>query len=245
LRSFDFSVLEAHAALHPNLRPGAPTMEYYPVFMNVTARRCVVVGGGEVAARKVESLVEAGADVTVVSPEAVDAIAVLTGAGRIQWLRRPYRTGDLRGAFLAYAATDDDELHAAIAADAKDAAVLLNVVDRPQWCDFIVPSIARRGDLVVAVSTSGRSPAMARRIRQDIESMLTAEYEAAIALFDRLRRHLVRRGWSFERRREIFDRLLKSGVLGSLRRADGAEVDRLLAEHTGESISAASLEAER
>lgn len=220
-------------------------MEYYPVFLNVTARRCVVVGGGEVAARKVESLIDAGAEVTVVSPSAAGSIASLAATGRIQWVRRPYSSGDIVGAFLAYAATDDDELHAAIAADAKDAGVPLNVVDRPQWCDFIVPSIARRGDLVVAVSTSGRSPAMARRIRQDIETMLTAEYEAAIELFDRLRRHLVRRGWSFERRREIFDRLLESDVLSSLRRDDSAAVDRLLAEHTGESISTASLEAER
>jgi precorrin-2 dehydrogenase/sirohydrochlorin ferrochelatase len=223
----------------------APTMEYYPVFLSVTARRCVVVGGGEVAARKAESLLDAGAEVTVVSPEATAAIASLAAAGRLDWVRRPYRSGDLQGAILAYAATDDDHLHAAIAADARAERVFLNVADRPQWCDFIVPSIARRGDLVVAVSTSGRSPAMARRVRQDIESMLTDEYEAAIALFDRLRRHLVRRGWSFERRREIFDRLLQSDVLTSLRRADRQEVDRLLAEHTGEPISAASLEAER
>ncbi len=217
-------------------------MKYYPVFLNVAERPCAVIGGGEIAARKAEHLIEVGAAVTVVSPQAVAAIVSLAADGRIEWRRRGYRSGDLEGAFLAYAATDDDQLHAVIAADARAAGVPLNVVDRPQWCDFIVPSIARRGDLVVAVSTSGQSPAMARRVRQDIEAMLAPEYEEAIALFAGLRRHLVGRGWSFERRREIFERLLQSDLLTSLRRDDRSEIDRLLVEHTGEAITAAALQ---
>ncbi len=217
-------------------------MKYYPVFLDVADRPCLVVGGGDVAARKLESLLEAGAKPTVVSPRAVDAIERLAAQGRIRLLRRSYQASDLDGMCLAYAATDDDQLHARIASEARTAGVLLNVVDRPQWCDFIVPSIARRGDLVVAVSTSGQSPAMARRIRRDIEAGLVPEYEEAITLFSRLRRFLSRRGWSFERRREIFERLLDADLLSSLRRADSVAVDRLLREHTGEAISAASLE---
>jgi len=216
-------------------------MNGYPIFLDVTGRPCLVVGGGRVAGRKVETLLNSGAAVKVVSLRLVDSLASLAECGRISVERRAYRRGDLDGAFLAYAATDDDRLHELIAIDAKRAGVLLNVVDRPQWCDFIVPSVARRGDLTVAVSTSGRSPAMARRVRQDIEVALGPEYETAIALFAELRRLLAERGWSFDRRAELFNRLLESDVLGLLRRSDRAGVDRLLAEHTGETISSASL----
>jgi len=216
-------------------------MNGYPIFLDVTGRPCLVVGGGRVAGRKVDALLEAGAAVRVVSPRLVDSLASLAEHDRISVERRAYRSGDLEGAFLAYAATDDDRLHERIATDAKRAGVLLNVVDRPQWCDFIVPSVARRGDLAVAVSTSGRSPVMARRIRQDIEAALGPEYESAIALFAGLRRLLAERGWSFDRRKELFDRLLESDVLDLLRRSDRAEMDRLLAEHIGEAISSASL----
>lgn len=216
-------------------------MKYYPVLLDVAARSCLVIGGGTVAARKVESLLDVAAVVTVVCPWAGAEITAWAAAGRLTWWRREYRAGDLAGCFLAYAATDDECLHERLAADARAAGVLLNVVDRPQWCDFIVPSVARRGDLVVAVSTSGRSPAMARRVRRDIEAMLVPEYECAIALFAGLRHHLAQLGWSFERRRDVFERLLDADLLGALQRADGAGVDRLLAEHTGEPISAAAL----
>jgi precorrin-2 dehydrogenase/sirohydrochlorin ferrochelatase len=216
-------------------------MKYYPVFLNVADRSCLVVGGGDVAARKAETLVDAGARVTVVSPRVIEEILSWASDGRIELLQRPYRPDDLAGRTLAYAATDDDALHERIAADARSAGVLLNVVDRTQWCDFIVPSIARRGDLTVAVSTSGQSPALARRVRLDIEALLTPEYEEAIAIFSRLRRVLSERGWPYERRRELFENLLDADFLGSLRCSDRARADRLLAEHTGEAISTASI----
>lgn len=218
-------------------------MKYYPLFMRVADRSCLVVGGGEIAARKAETLLDAGATVTFVSPRVTEEIESWVGAGRVRLERREYRTGDLDGSYLVYAATDDDRLHERIAADAERAGILLNVVDRPQWCDFIVPSIARRGDLTVAVSTSGQSPAMARKVRLDIESMLTPEYEKAIAIFSKLRRRLERSGWTYDRRKEIFERLLDEGILNCLRDGDGAAVDRLLSEHTGEPTSVASLEA--
>ena len=217
-------------------------MRYYPVFLNVTDRPCLVIGGGEIAARKAEGLLEAGARLTIVSPEVVDEIDEWAAAGTVELIRRCYEKRDLEGRYLAYAATDDDRLHERVAIDAASAGVLLNVVDRTRWCDFIVPSIARRGDLVVAVSTSGQSPAMARRIRLDIESMLTPEYEQAIAIFSKLRRHLEQLGWTFEQRQQIFERLLDDDLLTFLRQGDGDAVDRLLAEHSGEPISAASLQ---
>src|SRR5262245_18434981 len=118
-------------------------MNYYPVFLRVAGRRCVVIGGGEVADRKVMSRVGAGASVVVVSPSLSADLAALAARGEIEHAARPYRAGDLDGALLAYAASDDDALHAVLAEEAERAGVLLNVVDRPRWCDFIVPSLFR------------------------------------------------------------------------------------------------------
>jgi len=216
-------------------------MKVYPIFLNVCGRPCRVVGGGEIALQKVRSLLEADAEVRVISPELVPEIEAMAADGRVEVVRRGYRSGDLEGAFLAYAATDDDAVHERIAEEARSRGVLLNVVDRTQWCDFIVPSIARRGDLVVGVSTSGSSPAMARRVRLDIEEMLGPEYESAIEIFSRLRQRLAADGWSFERRKQLFDRLLDSDFLGLLRSCDSEAIDRLLSEHTGEPISVESL----
>ena len=214
---------------------------YYSVCLNVTGRRCVVIGGGEIAQRKVESLLEASALVDVVTPRAVAPLHQMAQSGQIGLSLRGYCSHDLEGAILAYAATDDDGLHKRIAADAKARGVFLNVVDRPQWCDFIVPSIARRGDLVVAVSTSGRSPAMARRVRQDIEAMLGPEYECVIDLFARLRRRLSDLKWSFDRRKQVFDDLLDGQILEAMREGDLAEVDRLLSRCTGDAVTTSGL----
>ncbi len=214
---------------------------YYPLNLNLEDRRCLVVGGGPVAERKVESLIAAGARVVVVAETAVDSLRARAAAGEIELHLRRYEAADLDSTTLAYAATENEDLHRRIAADARARGVLLNVVDRPHWCDFIVPSIARRGDLVISVSTSGRSPAMARRLRLDLERAIGPEYERTIDLFDRLRRDLTGRGWSLERRKRVFDELLETGVLDAVRETDSDAVDRLLTRHTGGEVSVASL----
>jgi precorrin-2 dehydrogenase/sirohydrochlorin ferrochelatase len=219
-------------------------MTYYPIFLRVAGRPCVVVGGGEVAARKVESLLAADARVTVVAPALVPALAALAAREAIEHAARPYRQGDFAGAALAFAATDDEALHAALARDAEAAGVPLNVVDRPQWCSFIVPSVLRRGELAVAVSTGGGSPALARRVRQDIERQLGPEYERALDVLARLRRHLRAQALSSDERQRILTGLLASNLLAHLRAPDATAVDRLLAEHAGQGVSLASLGAE-
>jgi len=219
-------------------------MKYYPVFLRVADRRCVVVGGGEVAARKVESLLAAGAAVAVVSPALTAGLARRAARGEIEHVDRPYRPGDLEGALLAYAATDDEALHAGIARDAAASGVLLNVVDRPQWCQFIVPSIVSRGDLTVAVSTGGGSPALARRVRADVERALGPEYERALEVLARLRRHLQELPLSTAERQRILTGLVASDLLDHLRAPDPAAVDRLLARHVGHDVSLASLGAD-
>lgn len=216
-------------------------MKDYPVFLRIAGRRCVVIGGGAVAERKVESLLAAGAQVAVVSPTLTARLAAWAARGEIAHAARPYRGGDLTGAVLAYAATDDEALHAVIAQEAAAAGVLLNVVDRPQWCSFIVPSILSRGELTVAVSTSGGSPALARRVRDEIERALGPEYERALDVLARLRRHLRAQSLSAAERQQILTGLLGSDLLERLREPDAAAVDRLLAQHVGLGVSLASL----
>jgi precorrin-2 dehydrogenase/sirohydrochlorin ferrochelatase len=219
-------------------------MKYYPVSLRVAGRRCVVVGGGAVAERKVRSLLDAGARVAVVAPRLSAGLAELAAQGAIEHSARGYQRGDLGGALLAYAATDDEPLHAEIADEAEAASVLLNVVDRPRWCSFIVPSIMRRGDLTVAVSTAGGSPALARRVRTDIERALGPEYERALDVLARLRRHLQSQALSAEERQRILTGLVASDLLDRLREPDAGAVDRLLAEHAGRDVSLAALGAE-
>lgn len=219
-------------------------MTYYPVFLRLGGERCVVIGGGDVAERKVASLLEAGAKVTVVSPTLTAGLAELVASGAVAHRRRAYRDGDLAGARLAYAATGDAALHAELARAAAAAAVLLNVADRPQWCSFIVPSVLRRGDLTVAVSTGGGSPALARRAREELEAMLGPEWERALDILARLRRHLRASDLPSGERQRILRGLVASDLLARLRQPDRPAVDRLLAEHAGAGVSLASLGAE-
>lgn len=216
-------------------------MKYYPVFLRIAGRRCVVIGGGPVAERKVETLLAAGARVVVVAPELTAGLAALARHAEIDHLARPYERGDLASAALAYAATDDEALHAQLARDAEAAGVPLNVADRPEWCTFVLPSVMVRGDLTVAVSTAGGSPALARRVREDIERKLGPEYERALDLLARLRRHLQTQALSSRERQRILTGLVASDLLQRLRRPDVAAVDRLLAEHAGAGVSVASL----
>jgi precorrin-2 dehydrogenase len=216
-------------------------MAYYPVFLRLSGERCVVIGGGEVAERKVDSLLAAGARVTVVAPALTPALAERLARGEINHLHRAYRDGDLDGARLAYAATDDEALHAELAAAAAAEGVPLNVVDRPQWCSFIVPAVLRRGELTVAVSTGGGSPALAGRVRDDIARHLGPEYERALDVLARLREHLQAQALPSDARQRILRALVASELLESLRRPDVAAVDRLLAEHAGAGVSVSSL----
>lgn len=216
-------------------------MEFYPVFLRLAGERCVVVGGGAVAERKVASLLQAGAVVTVVAPRLTAALAARAAAGEIAHRARSYQAGDLDGARLAYAATDDEALHVELARAAAAAGVPLNVVDRPQWCSFIVPAVLRRGGLTVAISTGGGSPALARRVREDLDRHLGPEYERALDLLARLRRHLQAGALSSDERQRILSGLAASDLLERLREPDAAAVDRLLAEHAGAEVSLDSL----
>ena len=139
---------------------------YYPAFLDLHGRRCVVIGGGAVAERKVRQLLASGADVTVVSPDATPELERLADDDRLRWIRRAYAPGDLAGAWVAVAATSDGAVHRTVHDEAEREGTLLNVVDAADLCGFIAPSIVERGPVTVAISTGGASPALARKLRE-------------------------------------------------------------------------------
>lgn len=159
----------------------------YPLLVRLDGRRVVVVGAGTVARRKVEAMVEYGARVNVIAPEADDAIKNLASEGRVVWKQRPYVEGDLVGAALAFIATGDANVNAAAQSEAVRLGILVNVVDVPELCTCIVPSIMRRGQLQVAVSTNGAAPSMARRIRHELEERFPLWWEDYIDMLANVR----------------------------------------------------------
>ena len=163
---------------------------YYPVCLDVAGKKCVVIGGGEVAERKISSLLESQAQVVVVSQDLTSNLQRWRDEGRLTCLQRPYRDGDLSQAFLAIAATDDRQTNRAVAVEAHRRGVLINVVDDAPECDFTLPATIRRGDLTVAVSTGGRSPAMARYMREELESFLAPEHVTLLEMAAEVRAEL-------------------------------------------------------
>jgi len=170
--------------------------KYYPLFLDLADHPCLVVGGGPVAEGKVAGLLAAGARVTVVSPTVTARLAGWAAEGRLIYLGREYRVGDVDGQRLALVATDDAAVTRAVVADGRARSVLVNAADEPARCDFILPAVIRRGRLVVAVSTGGASPAAARAIREELESYLTEEHAALVELAAEAREDLRRRGVS-------------------------------------------------
>lgn len=151
-------------------------VDYFPAFLDLRARRCLVVGGGEIGERKARALLECGARVVVVSPATTPGLSTLVADGMVTWRKRAFLRTDLRGCALAIAATGVASVDGAVAAEARRRGVLVNVVDRPAHCDFIFPSVLRRGPLQIAVSTGGRSPTLARDIRKRLEPLFGPEY---------------------------------------------------------------------
>jgi precorrin-2 dehydrogenase/sirohydrochlorin ferrochelatase len=161
--------------------------EFYPMFLKIRGKRCVVVGGGQVARRKVRALLEYGASVEVISPDPCPELIELEGRGEIGILKRQYKLGDLKKALIAIAATDNSDLNRQVVKEAHGKAMLVNAVDDLESSDFIVPSYLRRGDMTIAVSTAGRSPALARKIRTRLEKEFGDEYASLVRLIGEVR----------------------------------------------------------
>jgi siroheme synthase-like protein len=163
---------------------------FYIACLKLKGRRCVVVGGGEIGLEKVEGLLSCDGDVTLVAPEAVGELEALAREGSIHWERREYRPEDLEGTFMVIASTDDTDVNIAIYEDAERRAMLVNVVDVPPLCNFILPAIVRTGPLAIAISTAGASPALAKRMKREVAELFGEEYATlAVMLNDA-------RGWA-------------------------------------------------
>ncbi len=169
-------------------------MAYYPIFVELEGRRCLVIGGGREAQRKVGGLLAAGGTVTVVSPKLTRDLQRLLAEGRIDCIQREYEEGDLEGFEVCMVATDDGAVNAEVAAAGKRARVWVNAADDPVNCDFILPAVIRRGSITVAASTGGASPALARRLREELEAYLTEEMPALADLLAEVRMELKTRG---------------------------------------------------
>ena len=191
-------------------------MGFYPIVLDLTGRRCLVVGGGVVAERRVAPLVEGGAEVTVLSPALTPGLAALAGAGRIRHIARAYRDGDVADFELVLVATDAGEVNAAVALEARARGAWINAADDPAHCDFFLPALVRRGDLVVAVGTGGTSPALARAVREELEGYLAPEYATLAELAAEVRRELRRDG--------------RAATADAWRRALGPETRRVILE---------------
>jgi siroheme synthase-like protein len=194
-------------------------MKYYPLFLDLVERECLVVGAGAVAARKARSLLECGARVTVVGENPAAAFRSLVRRG-VRLEQRRFRVRDVSGQALVIAATDDRTVNAAVAAAARRRGIPVNAVDDPPNCTFIVPAVVRRGDLTVAVSTGGKSPAAARLVKERIASMLGDEYAALVRLLGTHRGRMKEQVPGQGTRARAWKRMLDEGVLESLERGD-------------------------
>jgi len=208
-------------------------MSFYPVNLDIKNRGCLVVGGGAVATRKAKTLAECGGIVTVVSPEFSEALRGLEKTTAVTLICRPYETSDLDGKFLVIGATNDEALNRRVNADAENRNMLCNIADVPDICNFILPSIIRRGDLVIAVSTSGKSPAFAKKLRKDLEKNFGDEYARFLTLMGSVRTKLLCTAHAPEAHKPLFERLIHNNLLELIKNDRKEEINRLLFEVLG------------
>ena len=193
---------------------------YYPVYIELREQPCVVMGGGKISEGKVDGLLAVRAKVTVISPDLTPHLYDLAEQKQIAYLPRTYQPGDLTGAFLVICATDQAEINHQVWQEASANHQLVNVVDDTPRCNFIAPSILRKGDLTIAISTSGKAPALAVRLKEHFQRELGPEYERFLELAGELREPLARHVPDFETRKSLWYELVDSEILGVLARGD-------------------------
>lgn len=193
---------------------------YYPILIKLDGRLCIIVGGGRVAGRKAASLVKAGASVRIVSPEISEDIKTLVKTKKVEWLKEQFEPRRLDGAFLAIAATDNEQVNQTVCNSATARSILVNVVDRPDLCTFIVPSVTRRGDLIIACSTLGKSPAVSKMLRKKMESEFGEEWAVFLEIMGEMRSRTIDSVKDRKQREKIFNRLAGSDMLERIKRGD-------------------------
>jgi len=207
---------------------------YYPVILNIEGRLCIVVGGGDVALRKVRALAEKGALVRIIAPDAVVPLKEVVESGRVEWEQRPYEQGDLEGAFLAVAATDDPETNQEVRHEAYGRRVPVNIVDDPELSDFQVPSFFEDGPLLVAVSTKGSSPAVARTLRRAIQQWLGPGFAKSLETVNAFRQRLKAEIDNGKARVRFWEEGIDAEVIELMREGDCHKVQKALEEKLAE-----------
>lgn len=210
-----------------------PAARHYPVYLDLRGRLAVVVGGHQPGEAKVQGLLEAGARVRLVTRCLTSTLSLLVQQGRIEHLARPYRRGDLEGAFLALSVLADAEVNQVFWEEAEELGIPANVMDDTERCSFIAPAIFRRGDLAVAISTGGSAPALAVRLKERLEGLIGQEYARFLEWASALRKPLALLHPRFGVRREIWYRLVDSDVLELLERGETDSARRRVQEITG------------
>jgi precorrin-2 dehydrogenase / sirohydrochlorin ferrochelatase len=211
-------------------------VKYYPVYLDISKKRCVVVGGGDVAARKILRLLECGAVVTVVSRELTTTLINMVAQGKLIQVDDNYDEQYLAGAFLVIGATDREEVNDRIAADCRARGVMVNIVDDPGRCDFILPSLVNRGSLSIAVSTDGKSPALARKLREELSVQFGPEYEGYLELLGWLREAIIAAGRPADDNRDIFTALVNSPLHGHINAGRWQEAEQIIRALTAQEI---------
>jgi precorrin-2 dehydrogenase / sirohydrochlorin ferrochelatase len=204
--------------------------KYYPVFLDLEDRLCVVVGGGMVAFRKVEALLANGAIVRVVAPEISRSILRLQG---LEIRKKQYDKSDLKAAFLVFAATDSQEINKAVSIDALKMNVFCNVVDTPSLCSFIVPSVVEKGPIKIAISTGGVSPALSKKLREELTVAIGNEYEILARILGRIRPIVVSQNGGTEAHKRVFETLINSSLPEAIRKSRKDEIISIIRQAIG------------
>ena len=211
-------------------------MKYFPISLNIIDRRCTVVGGGRVAARKVEALLEYGGNVRIISPELTGDLQNLKQAGRISWLSRNYQPGDLSDSFLVIAATDNEKVQEKVYREAEENGQLVNVADVPERCNFILPATVTRDSLTVSVSTAGNSPALASRLRQELETTIRPEHGILGEMLGLIRPEILKMGQSHDENKLVFAELLHEQFSEWIRDKDWPSIEKHLQKTLGDNV---------
>jgi precorrin-2 dehydrogenase / sirohydrochlorin ferrochelatase len=209
------------------------TLKYYPIFLDIKDKKCVIIGGGEVAARKAERLLDCGAKIFVISPRLTPALAALKEKDLISHIASEYSGNLIQSAALIIGATDDEKTNARISHDARDKGIPVNIVDDPKRCDFILPSLVQRGDLAIAIGTGGKSPALARHLREELEAKYGKEYEVLLNILGGLRVKMAKNAGVGK---DWFDSLIAAGILDFIKNKDMKKVKEIVKKITGEEI---------
>ena len=209
-------------------------MRYYPIYLDVQNRNCLVVGSGSVGARKVSTLLDCGASVTVVSPRINAKLNELSKKETLIIKIKPFQFSDLKDKFLVIGATDNQELNQQIHSEAERLGILCNIADQPEACNFILPSIVKKGDLVIAISTSGKSPAFAKKLRKDFEKQFGNEYASFLEVMGVIRKKLIAKDHKPEVHKPLFEQLINRGLVEMIKDRRNKDINLLLHEILGE-----------